>query len=78
MRKKHLERAALQSSIAEIIEHDLGHGRISSYKSNRASAHKFQVANITLSRNESVKAALNRLALILIFEGSFLSKPIES
>lgn len=31
---EHCRNVALQSSIAEIIEHDLGHGRISSYKSN--------------------------------------------
>ena len=31
---EHCRHLALQSSIAEIIEHDYGHGRISSYKSN--------------------------------------------
>ena len=31
---EHCRNLTLQSSIAEIIEHDLGHGRISSYKSN--------------------------------------------
>ena len=44
----------------------------------RASAYKYHVAKMMRSRNESFKAALNRLALMLIFDGSLLSNPTES
>ena len=44
----------------------------------RASAYKNQEANMMFSRNESFNAALKRLALILIFEDSFLIRAMES